>query len=96
MPNHIVSAEAIRLIANLIEQCWNDFEHTTSMDELLKYIAGVEADAKRLDYLERELELEQASIKNLQPGQASRWSVFRQNVPVTRANIDAALSQDAP
>lgn len=50
-------------------------------------------DARRLDWLERELEAERAEIDRM--GHCKTRSLFRRNVPITRAAIDAAISAQA-
>src|SRR5258708_4461032 len=64
------------------------------LEQSQKEVAELREDAARLDYLERELEAEQEQIKlhgyaNLHRQQ----SLFRRNVPITRAAIDAALKE---
>lgn len=57
-------------------------------------IATLRADAERMDYLERELELEDAERANF--GHIKQISVFRCNMPITRRSIDAARAEVKP
>jgi len=49
--------------------------------------AEAREDSKRMDYLEGEMAYEQRCIEH---GQLIPSSLFRRNVPITRAAIDAA------
>ena len=55
--------------------------------------AELEKDAERLDYLEREMELESRGWRD--EGYADRpLALFRRNVPITRASLDAAIQAE--
>jgi hypothetical protein len=55
--------------------------------ELQSALAEAREDSKRMDYLEGEMAYEQRCIEH---GQLIPSSLFRRNVPITRAAIDAA------
>lgn len=50
-------------------------------------------DARRLDWLEGELSREQAWLRSDQPVGKMPPSLFRSNMPITRAAIDAAIAK---
>jgi hypothetical protein len=58
--------------------------------DLQAALAEAREDSKRMDYLEGEMAYEQRCIEH---GQLIPSSLFRRNVPITRAAIDAARTR---
>jgi hypothetical protein len=62
-------------------------ELRAKVPDLEAALAEAEEDSKRMDYLEGEMAYERRCIEH---GQLIPSSLFRRNVPITRAAIDAA------
>jgi len=64
-------------------------EFAELLDEAAAAIEALQADAERLDYLEREKAIEEKYLRDLSRDDRP-LALFRRNMPITRAAIDAA------
>lgn len=71
---------------------WNRRAADAELTALRERVAELERDAARLDWLEQEMEREREAIRRHRPPPDS---LFRRNMPITRASIDAALNKES-